>query len=310
MNRTNRFPINQLILEGPDLSGKTSFYNRIHKASGYKWNIQDRSALSMLIYAKLYNRDTFIEVERLNKEIKDLNNRYVILIPPWDEVARRFTERGDEIQNIVSLKKLYDLFVEASDELEKYPNVIIIRSIDTLSYVDQVINDLVGSEMTTVRSLCSYVNDFAIASDDLEASHINLTFYDDGKFKFINNIVLNYKPEKKYYENILSKIIGKIASELTGKNEYCRKEDISSRRFVYASDTCISFAQFTVRNDMLDAHFVLRSSNTRDTLEYDMQFLYYVCSKVYQQLNLENVNVRIRINFNSAHIIINEKEEI
>ena len=69
MNRTNRFPINQLILEGPDLAGKTSFYERIHKISGYRWNIQDRSALSMLIYAKLYNRDTFIEVERLNKEI-------------------------------------------------------------------------------------------------------------------------------------------------------------------------------------------------------------------------------------------------
>jgi hypothetical protein len=304
MNRTNRFPINQVILEGPDLAGKTSFYNRIHKASGYKWNIQDRSALSMLVYAKLYNRDTFIEVERLNKELKDLNNRYVMLLPPWDEVARRFIERGDEIQNLSSLKKLYDLFTESSDELEKYPNVIVIRSIDTLSYVDQVIKDLVGSEMTSVNHLAEYVNQFAVASDDLEASHINMTFYDDGKFNFVNKGILNYKSEKEYYANIIKKLFGKIEDELTGKNEYNRYETITSRRFVYTDNTCISFAQFTVRNNILDCHFVLRSSNTKDTLDYDIQFLYYLCSRVYEMLELKTENCRIRINFNSAHIII------
>ena len=304
MNRTNRFPINQLILEGPDLAGKTSFYDRIHKATGYRWNIQDRSALSMLIYAKLYNRETFIEVERLNKEIKDLNNRYVILVPPWDEVARRFTERGDEIQNLSSLKKLYNLFDAAANEFEMYPNVIVIRSVDSLSYVDQVVKDLVSSEMTTVKSVASYVNDFAKASETLEASHINLTLYDDGKFQFVNESVLNYEPEREYYANIMEKIFGKIDSELNGHNEHARKEDVTSRRFVYGDDTCISFAQFTVRNDMLDAHFVFRSSNTKDTLDYDIQFLYYLCSKVYQKLNLNELLVRIRINFNSAHIII------
>ena len=308
MNRTHRFPINQLILEGPDLAGKTSFYERMHKVSGYRWNIQDRSALSMLIYAKLYNRDTFIEVERLNKELKDLNNRYVILIPPWDEVARRFTERGDEIQNLASLKKLYDLFSAAADEFERYPNVIVVRSADTLSYVDQVVKDLVGSEMTSVRSIASYVNDFAAASDILEASHINLTMYDDGKFKLINKGVLDYEPEKAYYADITNKICGKVANELSGKNEYGRQEDLTSRRFVYTDDSCVSFAQFTVRNGIMDAHFVLRSSNTKDTLNYDVQFLYFICSKVYKQLDLSDVNVRIRINFNSAHIIIDKKE--
>ena len=308
MNRTNRFPINTVILEGPDLSGKTSFYDKMHRLSGFRWNIQDRSALSMLIYAKLYNRDTFIEVERLNKEIKDLNNRYIILLPPWDEIARRFTERGDEIQNLVSLKKLYDLFSEATEEFESYPNVIVIRSIDTLSYVDQVIKDLVGSEMTTVRSISKFVNDFAMANDSFEASHINLTLYDDGKFQFVNESVLNYEREREYYATIMEKVFSKIEKELSGKNEYDRKEDQTSRRFVYGDDTCISFAQFTVRNNMLDAHFVFRSSNTKDTLDYDVQFLYYLCSKVYQQLNLCGMNVRIRINFNSAHIINDEKE--
>ena len=73
-------PIDYIFIEGPDCSGKTTLYEMIHKETGYKWNIQDRSSLSMLVYAKLYKRDTFIEVERLHKELNDLNNKIVILL--------------------------------------------------------------------------------------------------------------------------------------------------------------------------------------------------------------------------------------
>ena len=74
MKNIQSFPTNYLILEGPDLAGKTTFYQMLHKKSGFRWNVQDRSALSMLICAKLYNRGTFPEIERLNAEIKNLNN--------------------------------------------------------------------------------------------------------------------------------------------------------------------------------------------------------------------------------------------
>ena len=57
-----RFPTQQLVLEGPDLSGKTTLYNMLHKATGYRWNIQDRSSLSMVVFAKLYNREAFEEI--------------------------------------------------------------------------------------------------------------------------------------------------------------------------------------------------------------------------------------------------------
>ena len=49
-----KFPIEKIIIEGPDLAGKTTLYDKMHKISKYRWNIQDRSALSMLIYAKMY----------------------------------------------------------------------------------------------------------------------------------------------------------------------------------------------------------------------------------------------------------------
>ena len=304
MNRTQRFPVNQVILEGPDLAGKTSFYNELHRLSGYKWNIQDRSALSMLVHAKLYNRDLFVEVERLNKELKDLNNVYVILLPPWDEIGRRFNERGDEIQNITSLRKLYDLFTEAANDLESFPNVIVIRSKDTKSWAEQTVKSIVELEMTPINTLHEHLFRFAKASKNFDANHINLTYYDDGKFKHVNKSVLEYEPEKKYYAGITTQMLGKVEQELTGKNEYNRKEDINSRRFVYANESCISFIQYTFRNDMLDCHFVLRSSNTKDTLNYDLQFLYYLTSRVYEMLKIEKKRVRMRVNFNSAHIII------
>jgi len=304
MNRTQRFPINQLILEGPDLAGKTSFYKALHAKSGYRWNIQDRSALSMLIYAKLYDRDTFVEVERLNCELKNLNNVYVILLPPWDEIGRRFNDRGDEIQNLASLRKLYNLFVEAAHELESYPNVIVIRSAEGLSWINNVIKDLIGIEMMLPDNISHYVFDFAKASEGLEASPISLAFYDDGKFKHINDTVLDYQKEKEYYQSILNAVEDKINNEMSGDNEYSRLETTTSRRFVYSGNSCISFAQFLVRNSILDCNFVLRSSDVQNTLKYDLNFLYLLCERVYKQLKLKDLTCRIRVNVNSAHIIL------
>lgn len=304
MNRTQRFPINQVILEGPDLSGKSTFYNELHRISGYRWNIQDRSALSMLVHAKFYNRNIFVEVERFNKELKDLNNVYVILLPPWDEIGKRFNERGDEIQNLSSLRKIYDLFTEASKELELFPNVIVVRGKDTKSWAEQTVKTLISLEMTPINELYDHVFKFARASKNYDANHINLTYYDDGKFKHADSSVLNYEPEKKYYNLIKNNILKKVRNELRGINEYSREEDITSRRFIYTDNSCISLMHFTFRNDILDCHFVLRSSNTKDTLKYDLQFLYLISKMVKEVLKIEPLACRFRVNFNSAHIIM------
>ena len=48
--------LDTITIEGPDLAGKTTLYNQLHRKTGYKWNIQDRSVLSMLCYSIFYNR--------------------------------------------------------------------------------------------------------------------------------------------------------------------------------------------------------------------------------------------------------------
>ena len=95
-----RFPTKYLILEGPDLSGKTTFYNQFHRATGYKWNIHDRSCMSMLIHADQYDRERSVHLDNFKQELLNLNNRFIILLPDFNDIVVRYSIRGDEIQSI------------------------------------------------------------------------------------------------------------------------------------------------------------------------------------------------------------------
>ena len=122
-------PINYVIIEGTDLSGKTTLYNSIHKSTGFKYNIQDRSCLSMLCYAKLYGRPEDVHRERLLREISDLNNFIVILLLPKDEILARLARRGDEMQDAVSLIRLYEIFTDEVSKIQNAPNVLVVRDV-------------------------------------------------------------------------------------------------------------------------------------------------------------------------------------
>ena len=300
-------PINYIFLEGPDLSGKTTFYENIHKASDYRWNIQDRSALSMLIHAKYYGRDTFRHVEQLRSELYNLNNVTIILLPKWDEVARRFNLRGDPIQNLSSLKELYDLFSEAADELSALPNVIVVDGVADDQIVKYTVRRLIEYECASSEELQKNCMNAAYARPTFEAVGLNFTLFDDGTFNDIDEGDLLYEEEVEYYDDIITSIKTKIQSELAGDNEYNRKESTTSRRFIYNSETCISLAHFLLRDDGLDCKYFLRSSNTRDTLYYDINFLKHMSKIVYNELGCEGKFCRMNFVINSAHILVNHE---
>ena len=95
----------------------------------------------------------------------------------------------------------------------------------------------------------------------------------------------------------------KISRELNGENEYSRKESFSSRRFVYTDDSCISFIQFAIREELMDFNVVIRSSDIENTFEHDLKFLYYLASQCYYRFKDNCNQVRIRFNLNSAHFV-------
>ena len=296
-------PINYIFLEGPDLAGKTTFYENVHKSSEYRWNIQDRSALSMLIHAKYYGRDTFRHVEQLRSELYNLNNVTIILLPKWDEVARRFNLRGDPIQNITSLRKLYDLFSEAAEELRTLPNVIVIEGIADDQVVKYTVRKLIEYENASSHQIQQNCVNAAFSKESKEVVGLNFTLFDDGSFEDIDEGDLLFEDEVDYYDGIITDIQKKIADELNGDNPYNRKETKESRRFIYHSDTCISLAHFLIRDDSLDCKFFLRSSNVKDTLYYDINFIKHMSKVVYNSFDIQDKFCRISVIINSGHIL-------
>ena len=117
----------------------------------------------------------------------------------------------------------------------------------------------------------------------------------------------NYENEKDYYERFESAMFKTIKNELEGKNSYNRKEDLNSRRFIYSDDSCIATCHFLIRDGHMDARFFLRSSNVKDTVQYDLNFLKYLAKCVKEKLeNQCKINfVKLDLVVNSAHIPIN-----
>jgi len=300
-----RFPSTTVILEGPDLSGKTSLYNKIHKLTKFRWNIQDRSSLSMMVYADLYGRDQFRHRENHQKEMYDLNNRMIFLLPSFSEIEKRFNLRGDELQDLTSLRRVYELFYGRFTRLMYQPNVCCLIDGEVDENAKKVVSYLDKLEMLSLSDISRFIQRFADSCPRNEATPITFTFYDDGTFSEIDESVLETQGEKEYYREIITRFLEKIRDERSGKNEYNLIQNLSSRRFVYADDSCISFIQGVYRDNILDMHFVLRSTDVKNKLKTDLKFLYYLTKCVYDefQLSQENDVVRMRFNLNSAHIL-------
>jgi hypothetical protein len=291
-----KFPIEKIIIEGPDLAGKTTLFNKMHEISNFRWNIQDRSALSMLIYAKMYKRDTFHLVENLKKELFNLNNQIILLIPPFEILAKRFQDRGDPIQNLVTLRKLHELFKDFANEYMYLPIVtVVMKEISGLGY-KSIIGRYLGMEQhTTIHQFSNMCFNSANTQDNKEVVGLRLTYFDSGKFTDVKPELLEYEGEKEYYLKIREKLHYKMMQN------HSDGQDASSRRIIYSDDSCISLAHFLIREQMFNAKFFLRSSNVKDTLKYDINFIHFLTSQVYQHYHCKQP-VKIEVTLNSAHI--------
>ena len=297
------FPIKNLFIEGPDCSGKTTLIKRIHEETGYKFHIHDRSQVSRKIFSELYSRDLMFIEDDLHSELSCLNNRFIFLLPSFETIKERYYYRGDDFHSsISSIKNVYDAFSDSKDKFEGYPNVRYYLT-------DDPKNLLHGVKLQTEIHLTKDIYDISeevvqfVEFSGGESYPLSFTFYDDGKFENANSSILKYEPEKEYYEKIFTSLHRKIADEISGKNEYNREEDHSSRRFVYTNDSCISFIQVAVRDDVLDFHTVIRSSDVKRVLVYDMLFLYYLASTCFERFSDKCSSARLRFNLNSAHVV-------
>lgn len=296
----SNFLTENLIIEGPDCSGKTSLYRNLHKETKFRWNIQDRSQLSMLCYARQYGRDEAPYREGLEKEVSNLNNRIVVLLPNRSEMLRRLAERGDEFQNEESLLKLWGIFCEETEKIEKLSNVLVVRAaLDEPTLVKAVLNYLNIIENFGPRRVGNFVKMWVQGSFSNEAV---LDLKMSVPIDYSDSLIMSHPGESEYYETIESKCKSIIENEIKGNNPYSTPQTLSSRRFYYSSDTCISSIHFLPRGDKLKVLCTLRSTDVERNAEPDLTFLSHLSAEILRYFSWPCNRIDLTVKFNSAHI--------
>lgn len=295
-----KFYLKNVILEGPDCSGKSTTYRELHRLTKFKWNIQDRSTLSMLCYAILYRREVSNWDKMLRDELSDLNNVMVVLLPPLKTILERLDARGDEFQDVDSITKLYTIFERVVSGIEKLPNVFVCRS-KSLDY-KQTADVIIDYEDKTYDKIALAVEQHADASIGKET--INLHFsWSDRDFKSHDPTHLQHPKEVVYYTELCERFTQKIRDEFAGRNSYNRAESISSRRFVITQDTCISFVQALVRDCELHVKVVCRSSEVSEVFKHDIHAIAQLGKIAISEIGSHINCVHFDVNLGSAHII-------
>jgi thymidylate kinase len=288
-------------IEGPDCSGKTTLYNKLHKATNFKYNIQDRSCMSMFVYAKMYEReDASLWFDKILEDLKRLDTLYILLLPTEETILNRLAIRGDEFQNKDSILKVRSHFRNiAKMGFGSYPNVLVLEEDDlennltkSLQFIDSL-NEIPGQEL--IKSLV-----FNSGRNEL----IDVQCKEQVDRKNLDYTVLNFPQEKEYYKKIEQEITSTLFKEFAGLNQYGKPQKHDSRRFIYTDNSCISMIHALWRNNTLNVSVTLRSSNVSKTLWADFEFLKILSVKIADEMSLpENCEINLTVNIRSAHIV-------
>ena len=293
------FPTNIVTIEGPDLSGKTTLYQRMHKKTQFRWNIQDRSFLSMLCYARLYSRDEERHRAGLKRELHNLNNRVIVILPPLESLQKRLKDRGDDFQDKQSITKLWKIFSEETDLIQEHANVLVIRSLlDPEEMVNKCTRFIQDTENIDSFVLGRFIRSAVHASYD--SATLDLRLIVDKKADFSD--IMNHALEGDYYNKILKDTCTIIEKEKMGDNPYKVPQTNESRRFYYSSSSCIAGIHFLVRGDLLTILSTLRSTDVDRNGSIDIKFLCHLSAYIANKLECDINKIELNARLNCAHV--------
>lgn len=156
------FPNYSTVIDGPDLSGKSTLFKGIHKKTNFAWDMRDRSYLSVLCYAKQFKREKGWEREGFEREICNLNTRYIIVLPPLELLQERLDARGDDFQDRKSLIKLHEIYSEEVEKIKRLPNVLLIDGLSSREeMVDSCISFLSKLENLSISQIAGFIEKFS-----------------------------------------------------------------------------------------------------------------------------------------------------
>jgi hypothetical protein len=288
-----RLPTRQIVLEGCDLSGKSTLYGQLHKTTNFRYDIRDRGHVSRSVYPKIFGRDNSHESDELYRFLDDLNNVVVFLSPEWSTVTARFESRGDEMHNLGSLRRTWEEFNTQSLALRDHPSVITCKGIPDPEAIREVVH---SREFVTTKKVAEYVERSLVSTGRNETLcsqfEIICSPADDP-----GPAALMVSGEEEYYQSIHDDLIGRI------ENEKASGQSPESRRFVAVNPSCISYIRFIHRDsqDLLDV--VCRSTNVPKNLKIDLDALVHLAFKAQSKSGSDNRDIKMRVSLNCAHII-------
>ena len=255
--------------------------------------------MSTLCYARQYERDTTDARQGLLRELCNLNNRVIVVLPPLKTVLSRLRSRGDECQTEESIAQLWGIFEEEVKKIIYFPNVLVIEGeatreemlSETVSWLESF-DDM--SEITAGRS----VRDATIAAGGEAVVELSLNMSTDKNFESI----MKHPRESRYYRKILSDTIAIIEDEMNGKNPHGVAQGLDSRRFYYSSSSCLSSVHFLVRDGLLKVAAVLRSTDVHRNASIDTKFLCHLSTHVCDYFDLPVSEINLTVRFNCAHV--------
>lgn len=296
-----KFDLKTVVLEGVDCSGKTTAFSKIHKMTGFKWNIHDRSTLSMLCYAIMYDRDVDHWRALLAEEIDDINNVVVVLMPDVDIIKDRLSVRGDEFQNVESIVKLHEIFEREVTRIARRPNVLVCRQ--SAPDYDAIVKWLLNYERQSYTRISGLMLDICRQKLSAEVNFLKASWV-DVDFNTLSTKALHYEPEIEYYNQTRNSLIKKIRDERAGQNIYGSPQGLESRRFVLAQETCISYLHFVYRGGVLHTNIVCRSSEMSKIFPNDIHFLGHLGQVAREEIGLDSSTpVKFYLTLDSAHVI-------
>jgi thymidylate kinase len=307
----------KVCIDGSDCSGKTSLWNKIHKISHYRWKLEDRSFVTMVVYARLHGRKKLNDYRRqLVEDLSNLNNKYILMNPSWKTIESRYLERGDDLHDIDALRKIHAIYAEEIEKISNLPNVLVLNGEDD-------INDLAlkahmwlqNQENVSIADAVSLIQRHVSGIGTGEVSPLRFSLIDDGNYSEDDAKILDYEYVRQNFDKIkpatveefnkmVNTFMNTIDKEVRGDNIYGAPQSLSSRRFIFHQEACVSFVQALYRDDMLKFHVMCRSSHVIDVFPADIRLLYHMCHRAHKSLNLPK-GTRAQLNFtlNSAHLV-------
>jgi hypothetical protein len=258
--------------------------------------------MSKHIFSYLYNRDNKdIDSKLFIEEQSNLSNLYIVLLPGIEVVTDRFNLRGDEIHDATGILNVYQAFEDYVEYGGVSPNVIVIRESD-----NQWVAVLEAIKSYEKKKEFNLIKHFVHSSFGKESTLVKTSEIGYMASLKKDNKCMEFEKERDYYEKIERDFIQKFVDETSGNNEYNRKEQVISRRFIYTSDTCISSIHALVRDNTIHINAYMRSSNVKQ-IEHDYNF---IKNQIITFSNLIRGRFskycdyyRFDLSFGSAHII-------